>query len=96
MGLCISHHKPIPNTHLFKVQDKQNVSVILIEDISFVFSGKLLTHPQPCNHRSSTKDELFINFASYGTQHLFNHVKKTVMRKHNNQILIYITSIHMK
>ena len=71
-------------TFCFNAQDKHNVSVRLTEDISCVFSEILLTHLQSYNHGSSTRDELFIIFASCGSQHLFPHIKKIVTRKHNN------------
>ena len=69
----------------FKVQDKHNVSIKLSEGLTFVFSGKLLTHRQSCNKESSIENELFINFASYGTQRLFTHIKNTFMRQKLNK-----------
>ena len=68
---------------LFKIKDKNNISIRLTEGISFVFSGKLLTHRQSCNFPVDMKGETFINFSSYGTKRLFSHIKKPFMRLDN-------------
>ena len=65
---------------IFKLKEKHNISIRLTEGTSFLYSGKLLTHRQSCNLPIQMKDEVFINFASYGTQRLFSHIKKTMMR----------------
>jgi len=65
---------------IFKFKEKHNISIRLTEGTSFLYSGKLLTHRQSCNLPIQMKDEVFINFASYGTQRLFSHIKKTMMR----------------
>ena len=65
---------------LFSIKDKINISITLTEGISFIFSGKLLTHRQSCNFPVDMKGETFINFSSYGTKRLFSHIKKSFMR----------------
>ena len=68
---------------LFKVKDKNNISLRLAEGVSFVFSGKLLTHRQSCNFPVNMKGETFINFSSYGTNRLFSHIKKSFERNND-------------
>ena len=68
---------------LFKVKDKNNISLRLTEGVSFVFSGKLLTHRQSCNFPVNMKGETFINFSSYGTKRLFSHIKKSFERNND-------------
>ena len=50
---------------VFKVQNKYNISIPLIEGKIILFSGKLLTHRQTCNVFEAIDDELFISFSSY-------------------------------
>ena len=47
--------------------------------VSFIFSGKFLTHRQVMNE-NQVSNETFINFASYGNEKLYNHVKATINR----------------
>ena len=69
---------------VFMLEDKHKVSIRLTEAISLIFSGKVITHHQSYNLPHTMKDELFINFASYGTKRLFTHIKNTFIHKYTN------------
>ena len=60
---------------VFKIKDRENVSITLSPGISFLFLGKILTHRQSCTKAFSCDDELFINFSSYGTTLIFSYLK---------------------
>ena len=47
---------------LFSIKEKNNISIRLSEGISFVFSGKLLTHRQSCNFPVDMKGETLLIF----------------------------------
>ena len=64
---------------IFELMDKYTLGVQMETGLSFIFSGKYLTHRQvipDCN----SKDGNFINIASYGSKRLYNHIKSTVSR----------------
>ena len=65
---------------IFKIQNKLNISLPLIEGTTILFSGKLLTHRQTCNVFECTDDELFFNFTSYGNKRLYNHIRQSFIR----------------
>ena len=65
---------------IFKIQNKLNISLPLIEGTTILFSGKLLTHRQTCNVFECTDDELFFNFASYGNKKLYSHIRQSFIR----------------
>ena len=66
-------------TFLFHLQDKLNFGIELLPGLSFVFSGKYLTHRQSIDDKTIDSGE-FINIASYGNQRLYNHIKSTIKR----------------
>ena len=41
--------------------------------ITFMFSGKSLPHQQLCNAKVRDPNAVFINFATYTNQEVFNH-----------------------
>ena len=62
-----------------------NIFINLKYGVSFIFSGKYLTHreqsPKPC----ATKDDLFYNISSYGNKRLFSHIKTSFETKNSNK-----------
>ena len=69
---------------VYKLKIKENVSIRLTPGLTFLFSGKMLTHRQTCNMLCLPKVEPFINFASYGSQKLFNHIRCSFLRNNTN------------
>ena len=66
---------------IFIIELKKGFTIGLQMDpgLTFMFSGKYLLHRQMILDGNSTND-CFINFASYGNEKLFNHLKTTVGR----------------
>ena len=57
---------------------KNNISIDMNSGVMFMFSGLFLKHKQ---YRWFGKgNDLFFNFASYGNNRLFNHLKQTIYR----------------
>ena len=48
--------------------------------LSFLFSGQYLFHRQMILDVKQPKDSSFFNFASYGSERLYNHLKSTYNR----------------
>ena len=67
-------------TFLFKLRNNKNVCFKLRSGITFVYSGKLLTHHQTCNLPCLPKEEIFFNFGSYGTERLYRHIRTSFDR----------------
>ena len=65
---------------LFQLGKKHNVGIALDDGLSFIFSGKYLTHRQCCKDRQDTEERNFINIASYGNEQLYNSLKATIKR----------------
>ena len=66
---------------VFQLQKYMNVSFKLKYGISFIFSGKLLTHRQQCTLPCEGNNDVFFNIASYGNNRLYNHIKYSFNRK---------------
>ena len=62
----------------FCLNTKNNVSINMNSGVTFMFSGLFLLHKQ-YKWFGEGKD-LFYNFASYGNNRLFNHLKQTLNR----------------
>ena len=64
---------------LFELQEKSTIGIQLDPGLSFIFSGKYLTHRQVIDDRTKNNGD-FVNIASYGNQRLYNHIKTTINR----------------
>ena len=72
----------------FCLNPRNNVSFDMNDGISFMFSGMFLKHKQYKWKGGNNKD-IFFNFASYGNQRLFNHLKHTLLRTNNSNNFLY-------
>ena len=66
---------------IFELKKKDTLGIAMEHGVSFIFSGKFLTHRQALNE-NKVSNETFLNFASYVDEKLFNHGKAT-----NNRVL---------
>ena len=66
---------------LFKLNGYQNIAIKLVYGVTILFSGNFLTHRQYCNRPSLPMDDVFFNFASYGSEKLYRHIRKSFIRK---------------
>ena len=66
----------------FQNEGHKNIGIHFCDGTIFLFSGKFLTRYQNCSDLYFPKDEIFVNFASYGTQRLFHHIY--ISFKHND------------
>ena len=64
----------------FCLNPVNNVSFDMNDGISFMFSGMFLKHKQ-YKWKAGNVNDIFYNFASYGNQRLFNHLKQTILRR---------------
>ena len=60
---------------VFQLQQYMNVSFKLKHGISFMFTGKFLTHRQQCTIPCEGDNDIFFNIASYGNNRLYSHMK---------------------
>ena len=68
-------------TFLFKLKEKSgSVGIKMDPGVTFLFSGKYLTHRQFRNVNVSSNNATFFNVASYGNKRLFSHLKSTIKR----------------
>ena len=59
----------------------------MLPGVSFMFSGKYMTHKQYCNVDAHPRENCFVNFGSYGNERLYRHIRKSFDRiKHNKRI----------
>ena len=69
---------------LFEMNEWTNVSLKMIPNLSFIFSGAMLSHRQHCGKIRDTFEEKelepFFNIACYGNQKLFHHLRKSFLR----------------
>jgi len=79
----VKKNKARQYTFLFKLCNKKNICFKLRSGVTFVYSGKLLTHHQTCNLPCSPTEDMFFNFGSYGTERLYRHIRTSFDRKKN-------------
>ena len=72
----LTEHEPF---FMFELMNKFTLGIKMEAGLSFLSSGKYLTHRQVIPD-SSSKDGNFINVASYGNRRLYIHIKSTVKR----------------
>ena len=72
-----SNSKRHGNTYqfLFRLNDNNCISLDLLPDISFCFSGTFLTHRQKGNDLVKCDDSKFVNLSSYTNYRLFTHIR---------------------
>ena len=63
-----------------QLMDNHDIGIKCDEGVSFLFSGKYLTHRQSCNNNTTSCESTFISIASYGNARLYNHLKITIKR----------------
>ena len=66
---------------VFQLQKFVNVSLKLKHGISFICSGKFLTHRQHCTLPCKGDSDVFFDIASYGNNRLYSHIKCSFNRK---------------
>ena len=68
-------------TFIFKLKEEGgSVGIKLEPGVTFIFSGKLLTHRQMRNNETAPESHTFFNIASYGNKRLLCHLKVTIQR----------------
>ena len=60
---------------LFKLNDKECISLPLTPDVTFMFSGTFLSHRQNGNTSIDKENNQFVNLSSYGNHKLFTHIR---------------------
>ena len=65
---------------IFDLKKGQTIGLSLQPGLSFMYSGKYMTHRQSINQNHANANEVFINLASYGNERLYNHLKSTMKR----------------
>ena len=78
--IVVPKQVPIKNndreySFVFQLKKHINIYFKLKYGISFMFTGKFLTHQQRCTHPCDDK-QVFFNIASYGNKRLFGCIKK--------------------
>ena len=66
---------------LFDLRKGETIGLKMTHSISFMFSGKYLTHRQAHNEFTPNENSVFVNLASYGNSKLYSHIKNTIERK---------------
>ena len=61
-----------------QLMTNHNIGIKLEPGMTFLFSGKYLTHMQGYNNNITTSTSNFINIASYGNARLYYHLKGTI------------------
>ena len=67
---------------VFEINNKMNINIKMTENVTFIYSGYLLTHHQIHNH-SRSNSAMFLNLASYGNKRLFHNMMKSLRRDLN-------------
>ena len=78
---------------MIQLKSKMNIGFKLEEGLSFIHSGKYLTHKQMLNENTNDKNDVFINLASYGNEKLYNHLRATIKRKANHKKLQLLNDV---
>ena len=73
---------------LFKLNDKECISLPLTPDITFMFSGKFLSHCQNGNTSIEKDNNEFVNLSSYGNHTLFTHIRESFARNIQSEFKI--------
>ena len=65
---------------IFKLSLEQSISLNMNKPLTFMFSGKCLTHQQSNFEDGNDIDNTLYNFASYTNKNIFNDVKCSLNR----------------
>ena len=65
---------------IFQINPKQNIAIHMNMKLSFLFSGKFLTHRQHCNATTDQNNRQFVNIACYGNKMLYSHIQASLSR----------------
>ena len=73
-------------TFLFKVNQSVTFGLRMVNSLSFMFHGLMISHKQHCDDgyedkETRDKKEKFYNIACYGNERLYRHIKKSFYRK---------------
>jgi hypothetical protein len=69
----------------FCFNEDNSISLNLVKNVSFIFSGVFLSHKQVRNNLKEKEGVSFFNLASYGNGRLYNHLCKSFERNNNNE-----------
>ena len=75
-----SSEHPHEYNFIAKLMPNHNIGIKLEGGMTFLFSGKYLTHRQSCNINITSSKACFFNIVSYGNERLYNHLKSTLKR----------------
>ena len=70
---------------IFQINPKNNIAIHMNMKLSFLFSGKFLTHRQHCNATTDQNNRQFVNIACYGNKMLYSHIKASISRTMNDK-----------
>ena len=65
---------------IFKLKDKDSISIALDSGVTIIFLGKYMIHRQSCNVPSKVEDGTFFDLASCGNEQLYRYIRKPCMR----------------
>ena len=68
---------------LFDLKKGQTIGIRMEHGVTFMYTGRYLMHRQCLNENAESDNGTFINFASYGNERLYNHLKSSVKRIYN-------------
>ena len=65
---------------LFEIKKGVTIGIKLERGVTLLYSGKYLMHRQMHNESIQGESNIFFNFASYGNERLYNHLKASIKR----------------
>ena len=65
---------------LININDENTFAFPMTHNLSFVFSGKFITHRQHCDAKCYNDSSIFYNIVCYGNKRLYSHLKNTFLR----------------
>ena len=65
---------------LININDENTFAFPMTHNLSFVFSGKFITHRQHCDAKCYNDSSLFYNIVCYGNKRLYSHLKNSFLR----------------
>ena len=68
---------------LFKINERITFSVVMNQNVSFIFSGSFLEHRQEFSSFTDDASGFFFNVASYGNGRLLSHIRQSILRVKN-------------
>ena len=72
--------KGIVRIFMIHINKHMVISLPLYQNLTFLYSGKFITHRQYCDNNCYSNGSLFYNIGSHGNKIIYSHLRQSFLR----------------